>query len=410
MKKKKLLFFTDCFIYGGCEVVLANLVNSVKITESYDVIYCYRGFKEYNDILNTKVDKHIMAPLSLWSNDTFFYKARLKKRTIGSYLFKGMLWLFDYSKIYFIYNFVILFFFLRKNKPDILFINNGGYPGSKICRSMPIIAKAAGIDRIIFNINNMAYPPVSILDRKYDKIIEKHVDIFITASVAAANRLYHARGFSLKKMINVPNTVKELNTQDSMIIRNEFQISEGTKIIGSVGLITKRKGFDVLIKSIYEVKKRNPYLKFVLFIFGDGEEKDRILALINKLKLEENVLLPGHRNNVINYIGAFDFFVLPSVSNEDMPYVIIEAMMLKKAVIGTNVAGIPEEITDGETGFVVEPNDHIQLASRIEILLKDENLNHNFGKNGYQKYLNIFSYDIVINKYLSIFNTISLKN
>lgn len=402
--KKRILIFTDCMIFGGCEIVLTNIANSQTIKEHYQIIYSYRNYKEYREQLLKRVDNNITFPLPLFSNESFYYNISLKKNSLPRKLIWNLLSIIDYSKIYYLPNFIVLFRVFKKLNPDILFINNGGYPGAKSCRFAALVAKLAGIRTIIFNVNNMAFPSKSILDKMYDRIVDKSVDIFVTASKAAGIRLSEVRGFSQKKLFSIPNTVKEISIKNNRLLRQEFEIDNKALIIGSVGLLTKRKGFDILIKSIHELRNRNPKLNFKLVIFGEGEEKHSLNELLIELNLNDFVLLPGHYSNVIDYISGFDVFVLPSNSNEDMPYVILEAMMLKKPVIGTSIAGIPEEIADGETGFIVEPRNYDQLSKEIEFLLKYDNIRHSFGENGYQKYLKEFSYDVIMNRYLSLFN------
>lgn len=402
LPKSRILIFTDCMIFGGCEIVLTNIVNNQAIKDHYQLFYSYRNFKEYREQLLKKVNNKITFPLPLLSNESFYYKLSLKKKSLTRSSISILLAILDYSKIYYLYNFIILFFAFKKIKPDILYINNGGYPGAKNCRFAPLVAKIAGIKIVLFNVNNMAFQPKGYIDKVYDRIIDKNIDYYITASMAASIRLADARKFSGSKMVNIPNAVKENESLQSNLLRKELGIDKKTKIIGSVGLLTDRKGFDVLIEAINILKDKN--LKLV--IFGEGEERTNLEALISKYNLKSKIILPGHRINVIDYMNDFELFVLPSRSNEDMPYVIIEAMMLKKPVIGTRVAGIPEEITDGETGFVIEPNNHIQLAEKIDFFLNNEYAIEEFGEKGYQKYLDSFSYDVVMFKYLELFNSI----
>jgi glycosyltransferase involved in cell wall biosynthesis len=73
--------------------------------------------------------------------------------------------------------------------------------------------------------------------------------------------------------------------------------------------------------------------------------------------------------------------VLPSLS-EGLPRVILEAMALRKPVIGSDVGGIPDLIKEGETGFIFKTGNSLDLSEKIKKILADENLAIEMGKNG----------------------------
>jgi len=409
-KKKKLLFFSDCFIYGGCEIVIANLMNSKLIHQNFDVKYSFRDFKAYSSAVKKKIISKwhkLLLPLKLMSNGNIYYFLDLNiEINIIRKLLKFPFFIIQNIGIYSFFNFFKLLSFFKKQNPDILFINNGGYPGSEICRLAVKAAKKANINKILFNVNNIAYPPKSSFEKKENIFIGKNVDYFITASFAARNALIQTVGFNPDKIVSIPNTInEELLKINAGILKKEFNINDNIILLGSVGLLTKRKGFEILIQAISEVIKYENIPEFKVFIFGEGEDRKKLGLLIDELNLK-NIFLPGHKEDILSYVNDFDLFILPSISNEDMPYVILEAMMLKKSVIGTNVAGIPEEIKTGKTGFVVAPGDIHELANAIIKLLIDKELRVNLSEQAYIRYNELFSYNIIINKYYELFKNI----
>jgi glycosyltransferase involved in cell wall biosynthesis len=85
--------------------------------------------------------------------------------------------------------------------------------------------------------------------------------------------------------------------------------------------------------------------------------------------------LPGYvpHEKLPLWINASDIFVLPSYQ-EGLPNVVLEAMACRKPVIATRVGGIPEIVSDGVTGILVEPLIVDQLAQAMETLLLNEDL------------------------------------
>lgn len=85
------------------------------------------------------------------------------------------------------------------------------------------------------------------------------------------------------------------------------------------------------------------------------------------------------------YFKQAEAFVLPSF-NEAFPLVNIEAMEYKLPIVSTNVGGIPDEVVDGENGFIIKDKDSQSLADALCKLLGDESLRQKMGENGYQKF------------------------
>ena len=111
-----------------------------------------------------------------------------------------------------------------------------------------------------------------------------------------------------------------------------------------------------------------------LYVAGEGNEKENILEFIKQNKLQERIELLGFlkKDEVIDTTRKCSFIVVPSIGYENCPYSIIETMAIGKPVIGANVAGIPELVKDGHTGFIYEKID--ELSEKMKILVKVKRL------------------------------------
>ena len=89
-----------------------------------------------------------------------------------------------------------------------------------------------------------------------------------------------------------------------------------------------------------------------------------------------------------------------------MPNAINEAMLMSKPIVASATSGIPEQIDNGFNGYLVQPSDFNELASRIEsfIALDKQHLTK-MGLNSNNKYMTSFSYNIAMDKYLSIYES-----
>lgn len=189
-------------------------------------------------------------------------------------------------------------------------------------------------------------------------------------------------GINDEKIESVPMGVdtNKFKPRDKDRIKEEFKIKE-KKIILFVGLLIERKGVNYLLESI-SLLETSYKEDFKIIIIGDGPEKSKLLNLSNKLNLKDKISFLGEvrGDELLKWYSIADIFVLPSLA-EGRPIAIYEAMASECAVIATNVDGVPEQIKDGYNGFLVNSKDSIALSKRIKILLENEDLMVEMGKN-----------------------------
>ena len=105
--------------------------------------------------------------------------------------------------------------------------------------------------------------------------------------------------------------------------------------------------------------------------------------------------MPGYRSDINNLIQGFDISVSSSLI-ESFGMFILESMISGKAVVATEVGGVPEVVKDGETAILVKPRDIISMSKAISTLITDKNKRIQLGKFGKTR----------ASKYFTIHNTI----
>ncbi|ELY42667.1 glycosyltransferase family 4 protein [Natronorubrum bangense] len=138
---------------------------------------------------------------------------------------------------------------------------------------------------------------------------------------------------------------------------------DGVRIL-MVGRLADGKGFDVLLDAVEQLATDD----LSVYLVGDGPQKTFLEREIDRRGLAETVSMLGYRSDVPAIMAACDVFVLPSY-REGTPRVITEAMASGLPVVATDIAGIPEQVADGESGYLIEPGDDAALANRLEALL-----------------------------------------
>ena len=139
----------------------------------------------------------------------------------------------------------------------------------------------------------------------------------------------------------------------------------------AAGRLDVEKRFDILITAFAAIATRRPEIDLV--ICGEGRLRQKLEALICEKKLETRVHLQGWADNLEVYIAGSEFVVLSSES-EGLPNVLIEAMLMGKAVVATNTPGAADIITADVDGLIVPVNDADALGRAMERLCLDKEL------------------------------------
>jgi glycosyltransferase involved in cell wall biosynthesis len=150
-------------------------------------------------------------------------------------------------------------------------------------------------------------------------------------------------------------------------------------IIGTVAHLSMEKGHVTLLRAARMLKEQK--LDFSLVIVGGGELRKMLEELVGELGLSSQVMFTGFRPDSDALMKQFDIFCLPSLS-EGLSSAILAAMACGLPVVSTSVGGIPELVLNGETGYLVEPEDPESLAQALEALLCDLEVRHEFGEAG----------------------------
>lgn len=166
-------------------------------------------------------------------------------------------------------------------------------------------------------------------------------------------------GIDLEKFVNIS--------------RKNLLLSNYTKKILFVGRLHPVKGVRYLIEAMKIIKEKDLYAK--LIIVGDGEEREKLQKLANKMGLLDSITFTGQipNQNVSQYMAMSDILVLPSLS-EGFPNVILEAMAFGIPIVATNVGGVIEIMENGVNGFLVKPGNPDQIAQKVLFLFNNKDM------------------------------------
>lgn len=173
----------------------------------------------------------------------------------------------------------------------------------------------------------------------------------------------------------------------------------------TIAKLYPRKGLDILLQALHQIRDSLKGYRFV--IAGDGPEEARLKQMSVDLKIDDVVMFLGEVKNleIPGLLSQCEFFVLPSRS-EPFGIVLLEAMVFGKAVLATNVGGIPEFVVTGQNGVLVPSCDVDALASAIVQMLADKSFRARLGMNGLNCVEQRFDYRILAVRYEQLFEAI----
>jgi glycosyltransferase involved in cell wall biosynthesis len=163
-------------------------------------------------------------------------------------------------------------------------------------------------------------------------------------------------------------------------LRARLEIPDGAWIIGSVAVLRSWKGHLYLLEALKELCSRG--LPAFLVLVGEGPYRPVIEAKIKALGLGSRVRLVGYQESVAPWLALMDAVVLASYANEGVPQALLQALAMAKAVVGTDLGGIPEIIHPEQTGLLAPPRDPRALAQALHRLWADPALGEQWGRCG----------------------------
>lgn len=237
---------------------------------------------------------------------------------------------------------------------------------------------------------------LGVMEQKYYRKhkVFKSFDVIITPSKFCKNKLIEG-GLAYNRIEVLPNFVIEKEDSANSLGENALFI----------GRLSSEKGVINLIKAIKDTTG-------TLLIAGDGPEKDVIETYIIENQLEDRIKLLGYLNQeeIRFQLRNCRFVVIPSICYENCPYSILEAMEIGKPIIGSNIGGIPELITENENGFLFESNDIKELSEKMQKLFDNDDSVYEMSKNSRKLFENNYSSKAYYKKLLTIYESVGNKN
>ncbi len=366
--KPKLIIILNRLVVGGQTIDTLPLLN--ELSDEFDILVLH-GCKE-------KDEKDASNLLSQYPSLKSKYIPSLR-RSINPFN--------DAAAFFAIYNII------KKNKPNIVHTH-----GSKSGFVGRLAAYASHVPVIIHTFHgHLFHSYYNSFFTAMLKSLERMLGKITSTAIALSHwqkkelcEVYKILPPEKVKVIHLGIELDKINVQQNILrssFRKKYNVCDETIVIGLIGRIVPIKNVEMFVK-VAKALIGNTISPLCFFIIGDGYLKKRIPHKCSQLQLSWSEKQRTHKNisvvftswieEVLPAFHALDVLALTS-HNEGTPMSVIEAQCCGKPVVATNVGGVRDTLLDGETGFLVQPNDINAMAEKLKLLANNSQLRNEMG-------------------------------
>ncbi len=291
--------------------------------------------------------------------------------------------------------------FIRRERIDLVHLNNSvtsnhDWMLASMLARVPCVTHERGLNERYSPMARWCAPRLAailcISQAVYDKLVEH--DVSHTNLVLVHNGLD-------------PQTLFATATPED--VRKEFGIGLDRRIIGMVGNIREWKGQEIVVRALPLVRDLFPEVT-CLFV-GEATDADsayvqRLRTLISDSGLENTVVFSGYCPNVANPLSVMEVAIHASVAPEPFGRVLLEAMAMRKPIVGSAGGAVTEIVVNGSTGLTFPPGDERALAEGVCRLLGDPAGAQRLGEAGYRRLVSDFGIEANVARTLAAYDRV----
>ena len=330
MEKKKILFLIESFIVGGAEKVLIDIVNHLN-PNKYDITVCsvfkHSVYKGYDKTFEKPFKDHINYKYLI--NNNFYW-------------------------LYLIFNFLlarfpnIIYQLLIGDKYDTVIAFYEGLPTYWIANAK--LKKGKKI-AWLHTSTQLSQQGKSFLELEKQHKYYTEFEKIVAVSQGVADSFTTL--FNLKDKVTVIyNPINSQTIIEKSLLPSPIRKTTNPTFV-SIGRMTEAKGYDRWLRILLKLKNKG--YKFQSWIIGGGD-RDKYETFVKDNHLTDYIIFLGHQDNPYPYIQQADWIACPSLI-EGLSTVVLESLILKKAIITTDCPGMKELLGENQYGIVCDNNE-----------------------------------------------------
>jgi len=307
----------------------------------------------------------------------------------------------------------------RRKEFDLLHTHSLGASNAPLVFAAKMLGK-----KVVYQVTLMGMYPCSIPDgvaSHFLRIVSSFVDGFVANSTPILKKIKE-NSFIEKPCVVLPRGVDTakyhpVSEEEKTVLRRQLGLKQRASYVIFVGIITERKGVDVLVDAFGVVAESNPEAQ--LLLVGPYSPQDEVFsrmrsehadgfveglkAKIEESGLEDRVSFTGYTDRVAEYMQASDVFVFPS-RREGLPASVLQAMATGLPCVVSELDGVSRDIIEEDVdGFVIDEPKPEEYAERITHLLSDDEGRSRIGLNARRSIEKRFRLEDVAGRYLEYY-------
>ncbi len=293
----------------------------------------------------------------------------------------------------------------RRIRPSCLHLH-----GSRSGLAGTLAARVARIRPVVYTAHAFAFrrrlpPPIHWAAVQAETLTCRLADRVICLSQGDLGEAA-ARGIPTSRFTVIPNGVSSASFMAARARRGEFGWDATVPVVGMISRLVPQKDPLTFLRMAQLVAEAIPDVRFLLV--GDGPLRPTVEHAVKAMGLDRRVIVAGLRDDVAALLQTMDVVVLTSLW-EGLPLTLLEAMAASKPVVATRVQGSTEVVVEGETGFLVPPEQPAQIALAVVNLLRDPALRQRMGRKGYERVERSFSVERMVDATVGVYRAL-LRN
>jgi glycosyltransferase involved in cell wall biosynthesis len=272
---------------------------------------------------------------------------------------------------------------LKRHPADILHLYFTGF-----LSPYPWVARLRGVDKVFFT-DQGSHPEGYVATRRpaWKRLAARALNLPLNQVICISD--YNVDCMLRRDMIDARRVMRIYNSVDlaaahgdGAAFRLRHSVPPDAPVVAQASWMIPEKGISDLVEAARLVLERIPNAHFLLA--GEGTHRAEYMAMARDLGMEAHFTWTGLVHNPVaeGFYAAADVVCQVSRWEEAFGWVIAEAMAAARPLVATRVGGIPELVTDGESGFLVPPRAPAQIAARLVQLLQDSALRARLGAAG----------------------------
>ena len=248
------------------------------------------------------------------------------------------------------------------------------------------------------------------IKRSRINFINELADYIFTTGESIKSNMIEENRINPKRIKSIPTGIDcdkfDPHKYSRVESRELFDVSKEEIVIGMVSVLRRFKRHDRFIKMAQYVINKNPTKIIKILIAGEGPQREVISEMIAKMELKDNIVMLGHIEQVPELLSALDIFVLASDSGEGVSQSLMQALLMGKAVISTDVGGT-RDLHSKDNFMIVDIGSQVQLNNACNEFIINNELREKYQKKSRMHVMKNFSIEVMSKKIIKVYDSLN---